>query len=195
MSTKKIEVFLGEKPGAQGFQGWSPVLSATANGTNIVLKVTDWVGGFGVKPAINVYVTAGGYTADINAATNIRGSGAVEPGDNVILSGGANITAKNHSCYLAEEGSVGGNTLTIPVVSQVMGFDCRAIVKTDGALFIKATGPNVNVHLPTSRGMGASFEEINFVSTYVQPFLWYMEKGVYELHCFNDGTTTHIYVF
>ena len=198
MATSKIEVSLNEKPGAQGFQGWSPVLSATANGTNIVLKVTDWIGGFGVKPTINLYVTAGGYTADINLATNIRGSGAVEPGDNVIaVVGGVNV-AKNHSCYLSPLGA-GQSLYSFPAISAANGFEIQVISFNDASWGYVQT-PGTKHYRATSRSVGTSNEQITFelfaTTNIGSPSMnYYLAKGVYRIKCFNDGTWTHVYIF
>lgn len=193
--SSSIEVITGSRPGAQGFPGYAPVVATVADGTRIVLKVIDWTGGVGPKPAINQYIASTGLTANIAAATDVRGSGAGDTGDNVILSGGTYILAKNHSCYLVDQDSLGHNVLTIPAVVKISGFECRAIVKTNGALQLAATGPNVNVYFPTSRSIGSAFENINFVHAYSYPFSISMNKGTYEIRCFKDATTTHIYVF
>ena len=42
-----------------GTNGWSPVLSAEADGTRSLLKVGDWIGGSGTKPATGYIGTTG----------------------------------------------------------------------------------------------------------------------------------------
>ncbi|WGD31277.1 right-handed parallel beta-helix repeat-containing protein [Ancylobacter sp. WKF20] len=53
--------------------GWTPLEAMASYGERRVRKIVDWIGGLGTKPAVNVYVGPAGYTADIAAATNIRG--------------------------------------------------------------------------------------------------------------------------
>lgn len=52
--------------------GWTPQLSTqiTENG-DVVQAVTDWLGGYGNKPQIGLYITDTGYTTDINLAKPI----------------------------------------------------------------------------------------------------------------------------
>ena len=53
--------------------GWTAVTQAVADGSRVVLQVTNWVGGKGTKPGVG-YVGATGIVATAAAATNIRGS-------------------------------------------------------------------------------------------------------------------------
>lgn len=40
----------------QGKDAWTPILETESDGTNIYIKLTDWIGGEGVKPPINTYL-------------------------------------------------------------------------------------------------------------------------------------------
>lgn len=61
--------------GPAGPQGWSPILAVvTRSATSEVLRVIDWVGGGGSKPATGSYMAETGFTNDISAAKNIKGS-------------------------------------------------------------------------------------------------------------------------
>lgn len=60
--------------GDLGPTGWTPVYGIIDDGLRKVIKVTDWTGGEGVKPTINVYLGLDGYTANIAQAINIRGN-------------------------------------------------------------------------------------------------------------------------
>ena len=189
MSTSKIEVGTGRNTGAQGFQGWSPVLSTVAYLNSIVLKVTDWVNGFGVKPDINVYLTNGGYTTNIALATNVRGSGAVEPGDNVYVTG--NFTVKNHSCYLVPAGSF---QMLLPGITQVTGLDFKLI--TQGANLVTLyLSSDQTVYKPSSRSIGTTFEDMNFVVGAAPGTSFVFPKGFFEVRCFFNGTSVAIYIF
>ncbi|WP_080056866.1 hypothetical protein [Spirosoma aerolatum] len=72
---------------------WSPVLAGVQYGTNTVIKVVDWVGGNGVKPAVNLYLGATGYVSDIAQAVSFRG--ATGPAGTVAASSFIEITADN----------------------------------------------------------------------------------------------------
>ncbi|MCF3935387.1 hypothetical protein L1787_18515 [Acuticoccus sp. M5D2P5] len=92
----------GPKSGLAGWGGptslagnsWSPVIAAEDDGARSVLKVVDWVGGQGTKPASPVYIGSSGLVSDIADASNVRGAQgeataaqgakadtAVQPGD------------------------------------------------------------------------------------------------------------------
>src|SRR5690606_11629685 len=59
--------------GDDGDDGWSPVFSIQNDGDRRVLRLDDWVGGTGTKPATGDYVGASGLTNDIAQAIDIRG--------------------------------------------------------------------------------------------------------------------------
>lgn len=56
-----------------GDDGWSPLFAIESDNDRRVLKIVDWTGGGGDKPAVNVYLTASGVDADITNAVDIRG--------------------------------------------------------------------------------------------------------------------------
>jgi hypothetical protein len=57
-----------------GAPGWTPVFAATADGARRVLKIVDWIGGEGTKPAINKYVGATGVVDAVADGVDVRGS-------------------------------------------------------------------------------------------------------------------------
>ena len=59
--------------GATGDKGWAPVFSIQNNGAVRVLRLDDWVGGEGTKPATGTYVGTTGLVAAIGDAVDIRG--------------------------------------------------------------------------------------------------------------------------
>lgn len=65
-------------PGPDGDDGWSPVFAGELDGTRTVIKVVDWAGGQGTKPAAGVYIGTAGYVAtkasafNFNAAKRVR---------------------------------------------------------------------------------------------------------------------------
>ncbi|WP_210211164.1 hypothetical protein [Borborobacter arsenicus] len=59
--------------GPQGQSGWSPILTIEESGSSVVIRLVDWVGGTGDKPAgAGLYIGPGGLVADINDAQKIR---------------------------------------------------------------------------------------------------------------------------
>lgn len=57
----------------RGEKGWSPTFALIVDGARRVLRVDDWVGGEGTKPATGNYVGAFGLVSNIEDAVNIRG--------------------------------------------------------------------------------------------------------------------------
>ena len=60
--------------GVDGADGWSPILAAEADGSRRVLRVVDWTGGEGTKPATGSYIGATGFVATAAEAQDIRGA-------------------------------------------------------------------------------------------------------------------------
>lgn len=68
-----------------GTRGWSPAFAVVSDGARRVLKVADWVGGQGAKPATG-YVGSAGIVAAIGDAVDIRGTpGPTGPGTGDML--------------------------------------------------------------------------------------------------------------
>lgn len=70
----------------QGYRGWSPIVTAAADGDRSVLRVIDWTGGQGTKPTVLGYLSSGGLVETAAAATDIRGMQGIQgvpgiPGD------------------------------------------------------------------------------------------------------------------
>ena len=60
--------------GASGANGWTPSLITEVRGIDeLVLRIVDWTGGSGTKPAVG-YLSATGLVTNITNATNIRGT-------------------------------------------------------------------------------------------------------------------------
>lgn len=69
-------------PGVDGASGWSPELAVVVDSERRVLRLVDWFGGGGIKPATGQYLGPGGFVGTPALATNIRGpagGGGVEP--------------------------------------------------------------------------------------------------------------------
>lgn len=57
-----------------GDSGWSPVFSVVSDSLRRVLRITDWQGGEGTKPATGLYVGATGLVSAIASGVDIRGA-------------------------------------------------------------------------------------------------------------------------
>ena len=64
-----------------GYNGWSPILAGVANGERRVLRIVDWVGGEGDKPATGEYLSTSGLTSNPALATNFRGRDGADGDD------------------------------------------------------------------------------------------------------------------
>lgn len=58
--------------GANGNNGWTPILAGEADGARTLIKVSDWTGGQGTKPAIGMYIGTTGYVATKAQAFNFN---------------------------------------------------------------------------------------------------------------------------
>lgn len=69
----------GGGEGTDGRNGWSPILALIADGAaRTVVRIQDWVGGTGTKPAAGRYIGALGLVTDIADAVNIHGPQGVQ---------------------------------------------------------------------------------------------------------------------
>ena len=108
--------------GIQGVRGWSPELEMVPRGNDIVLRVHDWVGGGGTKPATGQYIGAGGFTSVLADAVNIRGSDGSD----------ANITTAAIQTILDD---LGLNTTNIQDLAKgPMAFDTRTRILSLGRI-------------------------------------------------------------
>lgn len=102
-------VFRFTNIGAKGDNGWSPILAVQNDGERRVLRVVDWTGGIGTKPASGQYIGASGLVASIGDAVNIRGA-AGAPG-----SGSGDMQAANNLSDLTSASTaltnLGANTV------------------------------------------------------------------------------------
>lgn len=76
-------------PGADGADGWAPILATVADGARYVHQIADWTGGTGTKPATGGYIGPAGIVSAIGDAVNIRGAAGSGSGD---VSGPAGAT-------------------------------------------------------------------------------------------------------
>lgn len=66
----------GGDPGADGDNGWMPVHALEEDGERRVLRLALWIGGTGTAPTdyLDQYIGAGGYTATLSEAVDLRGA-------------------------------------------------------------------------------------------------------------------------
>lgn len=57
-----------------GNDGWSPEYAVASDGARRVLKIVDWTGGEGTKPAVDKYVGASGLVDAVGDGVDIRGA-------------------------------------------------------------------------------------------------------------------------
>lgn len=81
--------------GDAGNNAWTPTLAIEADNARRVMKVVDWTGGGGTKPAINQYLTSSGFDADIANAVDIRGAAGEDGADGTGSSGGLTVVASD----------------------------------------------------------------------------------------------------
>jgi len=99
--------------GDDGLNGWTAVEAVVPDGSRLVRKIIDWVGGTGSKPTtLPVYVGATGYVTSISDAVDIRGSQGVSgPTGNTGATGAKGDSAYVYTAYAdADDGT--GYTLT-----------------------------------------------------------------------------------
>jgi hypothetical protein len=62
-----------------GPAGWTPVLAGELDGTRTLIRVADWTGGEGTKPATGMYIGTTGYVSTKAAAFNFNATKRVVP--------------------------------------------------------------------------------------------------------------------
>lgn len=64
--------------GLDGSDGWSPRLSLALRGNDVVIQLTDWIGGEGDKPTLLGYLGESGIVTNIANALNIKGNEGIQ---------------------------------------------------------------------------------------------------------------------
>lgn len=187
-NTTKIEISVNSRQGAQGYQGYSPVFALVSDGVREVVKVVDWTGGQGPKPAINQFVGIGGLVSNIAQAINVKG--ADDTSKSVILS--SNQEASNNAFYVAD--FVTARQLTSPVINGSRGFMFRVFAAVDDKVIFTLPAGGYGLFVVTSRSIGSTFEEITFQSV-GKPATYTFKKGLFEIRVVTDGTRKEVYIF
>ena len=79
--------------GDDGKTGWTPHMAILPDGNRRVVRIIDWVGGEGTKPATGMYIGLGGLVSDVGDATDVRGAQGLAGADGV---------DPNHKGYYAD---------------------------------------------------------------------------------------------
>jgi len=73
-----------------GYRGWTPDFALETRGTDVVMRVTGWSGGFGDEPSEVGYITASGLEATSDNAMALRGP----KGDPLVIVGSVTSSAQ-----------------------------------------------------------------------------------------------------
>lgn len=191
-STAKIEVSNTSKPGSQGFQGWSPVLATITDGSRIVLKVIDWVGGLGPKPTIGQYIATTGLVADIASAIDIRG--ASEVGDCVFLTGGTTIAPKYGSKYISGDSSATIN-VQLSTITSAHGLYFEVMALITNRVTINFIGSHT-LNISSSRQIGTANDVISYTTSVVTGDTgMILQKGHYKFLLAYKGSVLNIFIY
>lgn len=121
--------------GANGTNGWTPVLLPEQDGTRTLLKVADWVNGSGAKPEAGMYLGAGAYVATKAAAFNFNSAKRVMLAS--AQTNGSGVAAIN---YVAAGFTIAPVVIALPATTAVLSGATRSTVSA-----ITATGCTVTV--------------------------------------------------
>lgn len=131
--------------GADGERGWLPAFAAVMDGARSVLRLVDWVGGEGVKPATGSYVGAAGLVADIADAVDLRGpAGSGVPAGSITTAELANRAATFARIQAIASGRLlGRKTALSGDIEELTAAEARALLAL-------ALGDLANVDLATT---------------------------------------------
>ncbi len=97
----------------KGDGGWSTVLGLSSDGARRVLRVVDWAGGTGTKPATGQYVGATGLVTSISDGVDVRGAAGPE----MLISGLPSAGADASYATLVPTAEVGDENAARPLSS------------------------------------------------------------------------------
>jgi len=142
MSGGKIAPFVADAgpkgdsvTGHDGLDGWTPVLAGEADGTRTLIKVADWTGGEGVKPATGMYIGTTGYVSTKAAAFNFNAAKRV-----ITASGVTNAQGVATIDFSAMAFAAPPNVVPLPATTPTLSGPTRSAVSA-----ITKTGCTVTV--------------------------------------------------
>lgn len=128
--------------GATGPQGWSPNYDLVDDGERMVKKLVGYVGGAGTAPTENIgeyLATAGGYTATIALAKDVRG-GDGPPGPAGALTG---VQVEHDGNYTLVIGNKGDSHISTSANPQTFTLDPPATLLDGWVVVVKREGAGV----------------------------------------------------
>jgi len=135
--------------GASGANGWTPSIRTEVRGTDeLVLRIIDWTGGSGTKPAVG-YLSSTGIVTNISNATNIRGTQGIQGVAGEDAAQATNIVIQDdHSVIVTYNNST---TLQSNVPPRLLGWGSYKDGQyTDASPFTIST--NTTVIIPNNSG-------------------------------------------
>ena len=136
--------------GASGANGWTPSLRTEVRGTDeLVLRIIDWTGGSGTKPAVG-YLSSTGLVTNISNATNIRGTQGLQGVAGQDAAQATNIVIQDdHSVIVTYNNST---TLQSNVPPRILGWGSYKDGQYTDALPFTISA-NTTVILPNNSGV------------------------------------------
>ncbi|MGX1096503.1 hypothetical protein [Amorphus sp. MBR-141] len=137
-----------------GYSGWSPILAAVeADPDYKVLKVVDWVGGEGDKPAAGLYVGEDGLTADISEAADVRGPiGDVTPAATAAKLAAEAAQANAEAAQQAAEAAAGALGATPYATKSAMDMVTPTPLPAYGYVYADGAASNNGLYIYPSGG-------------------------------------------
>lgn len=133
---KLVPIQVPETKGPTGNNGWTPILAGEQDGTRTLIKVVDWSGGNGAKPAAGMYLGTAGYVTDKVTAFNFNAAKRVMIRSAVTnASGVATITFGASPAF-----SVPPAVIALPATTAVLSGATRSVVSN-----VTASGCTVTV--------------------------------------------------
>jgi hypothetical protein len=138
--------------GPSGWNGWTPVLSVddTTAPPKRLMKVIDWVGGGGTKPAVGSWVAVGGLTANSGTASDFGGAATAAAIDAAVAATAAAVAATADSVAktaLAVTATTNANAATAASTTQTAACavaTAAAVAAVEGAtsqLIVSVSAP------------------------------------------------------
>jgi len=121
--------------GVAGNNGWSAILAGEADATRTLLKVVDWAGGSGTKPAVGMYIGTAGYVTAKADAFNFNAIKRVVP-----LSAQTNAQGIATFNFTSFGFATAPSVVTLPATTTLLSGPTRSMVSA-----VTKTGATVTV--------------------------------------------------
>ena len=138
-------------PSNTGDDGWSPLFSVVTDGERRVLRIADWTGGGGTKPATGQYLGATGVVATAAAAADIRGASGASIADATTSTKGKVELATN--AEIDAESGTGAIVATISGLYRAIARKVKTASTTVAGIVELATQSEADTGTDTARAM------------------------------------------